>query len=144
MSVLLDTSVLIAGLLAAHDHHAQALPWLQKAYRKDITLCVSAHSLLETFAVLTRLPMAPKISPNTATHLIHENIEKNAEVIVLSKKEHLEILQQMNILGLTGGIIYDALILKAAEKAKVSAVITFNVRDFKRLCPQNPDWIQTP
>lgn len=39
--------------------------------------------------------------------------------------------------GYTGGIIYDALIVKAANKADVTNILTFNTKDFKRVTVQH-------
>jgi predicted nucleic acid-binding protein len=36
-------------------------------------------------------------------------------------------------LGFTGGVVYDALHLQAAEKAGAKTLVTFNRRDFDRL-----------
>ena len=43
------------------------------------------------------------------------------------------MIEQVTNLELTGGIIYDALHLRAAEKAGVDRLVTFNRRDFERL-----------
>lgn len=144
MRVLLDTSVLVPALVETHKHHKQAMPWLKKVYDKEVDLIISGHSLLELFAVLTRLPLTPRISGATATYLIMEAIEQHAEIILLDVIEYKEILKEMVTLGFSGGVIYDAVILKAAEKAGAEAVITFNMKDFKRLRPKDTDWIRVP
>lgn len=66
MRLMFDTSVLISGMIASHPQHHVALPWLQRVKKQDVTLYLSGHSLAECFAVLTRLPLSPKISPDTA------------------------------------------------------------------------------
>jgi len=47
-------------------------------------------------------------------------------------------------LGLTGGIVYDALIAFAARKAKVDRMLTFNVSNFRRVWPEGGDRIIAP
>jgi len=47
-------------------------------------------------------------------------------------------------LGLSGGIIYDALIAKAAQKHSVDRVLTFNTEDFKRVWPEGENYIAIP
>jgi predicted nucleic acid-binding protein len=47
-------------------------------------------------------------------------------------------------LGLSGGIIYDALIAKAAQKSKVDHLLTYNVDDFKRIWPEGVKHIISP
>lgn len=132
MKVLFDTSVLVAACVSHHPKHDVALSWLQKAISKKIDFFVSAHSLLECYAVLTQLPVAPKITSHLASQLIHENIQKHAEIVALTAKEYLDVIDSISKQGLIGGVVYDALIFKAAEKGKVDQLITFNVKDFKR------------
>ena len=47
-------------------------------------------------------------------------------------------------LGLTGGIVYSALIAKAARKAKVESLLTFNSDDFKRVWPEGEGVLYVP
>jgi predicted nucleic acid-binding protein len=56
MKVLMDTSVLIAGMLSDHVQHAQAQPWLARAKNGPVEAVVSGHSLAELYSVLTRPP----------------------------------------------------------------------------------------
>jgi predicted nucleic acid-binding protein len=39
----------------------------------------------------------------------------------------------MGDLELSGGIIYDALIARAAQRSRVDRIVTFNIDDFKRV-----------
>ena len=133
MRILFDSSILIASFIGAHPKHHAAFPWLQRAKTKEISLIVSAHTLAECFSVLTRLPLSPRILPATAYYLLQENVKKLAEIITLSSQDYLMILKQMTELGLGGGIIYDAITVKAAKKAKVDKILTFNHKDFVRL-----------
>jgi predicted nucleic acid-binding protein len=41
-------------------------------------------------------------------------------------------------LGLTSRAVYDALHVRAAEKAEVDELLTFNGRDFRRMPPADP------
>lgn len=102
------------------------------------------HSMAECYAVLTRLPIIPKISPSIAHQIITENVAKIATLITLNESQYLSGLQHLANLGLSGGIIYDALILKCAEKAKADKLLTLNTKDFMRLCPGNKDYIIEP
>lgn len=73
MKILLDTSVLVAAMVEAHPAHTQALPWLQKAQAGADTWLVAAHSLAELYAILTTLPVRPRILPAVARELIQRN-----------------------------------------------------------------------
>lgn len=144
MRLLFDTSVLVAGFVASHPKHHAALRWLQRAHAKEISVIISSHTLAECFAVLTRLPLSPKISPDTASYLLRENVEKIAEIVTLSVKDYQMVLKRMTELGLSGGIIYDAITVQAAHKAKANKILTLNSKDFIRLSPEDDSWILSP
>ena len=146
MKILFDTSVLVAAIVESHPMHSRALPWLQqvKAEKTVDNFFVAGHTLAELYAVLTTLPVKPKISPLTARRLIHDNIETSAKIISLSSSDYRDCVKQISELGLTGGTIYDALIAKAAQKSKVNRLLTFNLNDFKRVWPEGESFIQVP
>jgi len=133
MKTLFDTSVLVAALVEDHPKHEKALPWLSRAKAQEFEFIVSSHTLVELYAVLTTLPVKPRISPNIAWRLIHENIERAANIISLTPKEYGSFIKSTSDLGLTGGIIYDALIAQAAAKSKVERILTLNAIHFKKI-----------
>jgi len=63
MKVLADTSVLVATHLPTHAGFSAAGAWMNRAKQGALDLVVSAHSLAETYSVLTRLPVKPPICP---------------------------------------------------------------------------------
>lgn len=144
MRVLFDTSVLVAALVQPHPLHERALFWLKKVLAKEFELIISSHTLAELYAVLTTLPVSPRITPGLAWRLIHESIEPVSSVASLSASDYLSTIKRMSDLGAPGAIIYDALILKAAQKSRVDRVLTFNVKDFKRIWPNGETQILEP
>ena len=144
MKILFDTSVLVAGLVQPHPAHDRALPWLKKAKLKDIDMVVSSHTLAELYSVLTTLPVSPKITPGISWRLIHENIESAASIISLSSSDYIATIKHLSEMGLSGGLIYDALIFKTAIKAGANRILTFNVPDFKRIWPHEAIQILSP
>jgi predicted nucleic acid-binding protein len=144
MRTLFDTSVLVAAIVEPHPMHTRALPWLQRAKAGEIDFLVASHTLAELYAVLTTLPLKPRISPLTAWRLVHDNIETSAKIISLSPSDYKDTIKYMSELGLTGGIIYDALIVKAAQKSGVERLLTFNADDFIRLWPGGESFIYIP
>ena len=144
MKVLLDTSVLVAALVESHPMHARAHPWLDRAIGGEFDCVVAANSLAELYHVLTAYPVRPRIAPGTARQLIHENVAKNVTVLALTAADYAAAIQLAAALNLAGGVIYDALILRAAERASVDRVLTFNVNDFRRLWPDKTAKIAAP
>ena len=144
MKTLFDTSVLVAAIVEPHPMHTRALPWLQRAKAGEIDFVVASHTLAELYAVLTTLPLKPRISPLTAWRLVHDNVETSAKIISLSPSDYKDTIKYMSELGLTGGIIYDALIVKAAQKSGVERLLTFNADDFIRVWTQGERYITIP
>jgi len=144
MKTLFDTSALVAAIVEPHPMHTRALPWLQRAKAGNIDFFVASHTLAELYAVLTTLPLKPRISPLTAWRLVHDNVETSAKIISLSPSDYKDTIKYVSELGLSGGIIYDALIVKAAQKSGVERLLTFNVDDFIRLWPEGESSIYAP
>ncbi len=144
MKTLFDTSIMIAALIEPHPMHARAFPWLRQAKAKEFELIVASHSLAELYSVLSTLPIKPRISPAVAWRLIHENIEPVARIVSLTPSEYSLTIKRMSQMGLSGGIIYDALIAKVAQKSKAERLLTLNIEHFRRVWPEDEQVLCTP
>lgn len=144
MKVLFDTSVLVASLVDSHPEHGRSLPWLARAKRGEIGFLVSSHTLLELYAVLTGLPLSPRIHPATAWKLVHEGVETSATQVAFTAGEYRETLKSVADLGLPGGVVYDALIARAAQKAGADRLLTLDPGDFRRVWPEGAERIVSP
>lgn len=144
MRVLLDTSVLVAAMVEAHPAHELALPYLQRIKDNSDTGIVAAHSTAELYAVLTTLPVYPRISPPIARRLIRQNVLDSCEIVCLSQADYSAIIDHLSDSGIVGGVTYDALILYTALKVNVDRVITLNKEDFQRVYPGLTDKIVAP
>jgi predicted nucleic acid-binding protein len=142
--ILLDTSVLIAAVVEAHPAHALAFPWLQRVKNKADAGVVATHSLAEMYAILTRLPVRPSISPEAARQVIAVNVLDTCEVVALSVADYVTLLDHLADQKIAGGAVYDALILHAALKSQVDQVITLNAQDFRRVYPALAGRIVSP
>ena len=144
MKILFDTSLIIAALVESHPMHVRAFPWLKKAKAKDFELVVASHTIAETYAVLSTLPIKPRISPSVAWRLINENIVSISKIASLTPAEYSFTIKQISELGLVGGITYDALIAKVAQKSKVKRMLTLNLEHFTRVWPDGEKIISLP
>ena len=135
MKVLFDTSVLVAAIVEAHPRHPDAAPWLRRAKSGEIEFLAATHSLAELYSILSAFPAKPRISPTDAWRLIQENVAASARLIALSPDDYSATIQQASERGLSGGVIYDALIACAARKAGADRLLTLNLRDFRRVWP---------
>lgn len=134
MSVLLDSSVLVAGLVEAHPAHRSAFPWLRRVAAGEARAAVAAHSLAETYAILSTLPHQPRITPAAGLRLIAANLRR-FRVVPLGTRDYRIVVRALAEAGLSGGIVYDALIARAAAKSGAERILTLNPRDFERLAP---------
>jgi hypothetical protein len=64
--------------------------------------------------------------------------------IALTPAEYLATIHRLSEAGLSGGIVYGALLLACARKCKADAIYTLNERHFTRLAPDLSDRIRTP
>lgn len=133
---LCDTNVLIARIRPDHIHHEAVRLEIDGRLRKGETMGLASHTLVEAYSVLTRLPQPHRLSPEDAFALIEANF-KRFEIISLTSAETLKVLRGLKNLGLGGGVTYDALILAAAKKFKAAALLTGDLRDFRRLDPES-------
>lgn len=133
MKILFDSSVLIAAFVESHPKHKSALSLLLKAKEKEFELIVSSHTVLEIYSVLTSAPFKPKITPLIAKQLIENNIKNIAKTIYLTDENYFDIVEKMSNSNLSGGIVYDAIIVECALKAKADEILTINPKDFLRL-----------
>lgn len=144
MIVFFDTSVLVAAIIEGHEHHARAWPWLERALEGRFTWAMAAHSLAETYATATRMPSGLRINPMRLFHILQENVTQSAVVVTLDPEDYWATLGELAQTGIIGGAIYDALIARAAQKARANRLLTFNVEHFRRVWPDGDKIITAP
>lgn len=104
---------------------------------------MSAHGLAEVYSVLTRTPFTPPVYPGEAWQ-IQQSFLRHLEVVALSAKEYQDVIRHCASNGISGGLVYDALHLRCAEKVRSDRVYTFNVKDFRLLAPNLESRICAP
>jgi predicted nucleic acid-binding protein len=144
MKVLFDTSVLVAAVIEDHPEHKRCLPWLQRAHAGSLEFLVGAHSLAELYAVLSTYPARPRLSPELAARLVRENVTARARAVALAGSDYEAVVREMADLSLAGGVVYDALIARAARKAGADRLLALNPGDFQRVWPEGTDVIASP
>jgi len=125
----------VASLLGWHEHHRLALAALEDVESRGDVLLLPGHVLVESYAVLTRLPARHRVAPAVALELLRTSFERRVRVVTLSAEEIWALLDGAGRLQIAGGAVYDARILAAARKAGADALLTFDVRDYERLDP---------
>ena len=131
---LCDTTCLVAAVSSWHEHHERTLAELDRRTSRGNELILAAHSLAETYSVLTRLPAPYRLRAGDALAAIEANW-RSARVVHLTGTETWDALSEAVRLGVVDGRTYDTLIARAALKARAEAILTWNVRDFTAFAP---------
>src|SRR5438045_3333787 len=131
MTVFLDTSVLVAGLIDFGPQSAPAQALLHEVAEKRLSAAGTAwHCCLEFFSVSTRLPPEFRLNGVDAARLVEEEIVGRMSVHDLPSSERLPTLKLAAQDGHTGGRIYDVHIAEVARSAGAEAIVTDNRRHF--------------
>lgn len=134
---LADTSCIVATLQPGHQQKRFALAALNQRIDRGEHLVVAGHSLAEAYSVLTRMPPPHRAAPAEAMAVLQASFIDQAEVVTLDSHGYGALLRRAAADGIAGGRIYDAIIAACAVQAKVTVVLTFNVRHFRDLLPAN-------
>ena len=125
--LLLDTGCILALVASWHERHDDVSRAVEQRMKKKARLALTEHSLIETYALLTRLPAPWRLGPADAHALLSKNFSKGAKLATLHGPEHLKLLDRLLELGLTGGHSYHALTVAAAEKLTPCTLLTLDV-----------------
>lgn len=136
MKVALDTSVIVAALVESHPHHRRASWWLRPQRKLD--RIASWHAYAEAWAVLTALPIEPRVSGEVAAAVL-ERARRSVRFVGPRATTYPSAVRRCSARALRSGAIYDALHLVTAEGEAAELFLTFNGEDFVRLAePEGP------
>jgi predicted nucleic acid-binding protein len=107
MRVAVDTSVLVAALHSG---------------------LITTHALAETWATLSRLPLAPRVTPKQAAEMV-ARLHRLFRVVSIDAALYHEAIDRCATRGFSSGVVFDALHLLAAERETADRILTFNARD---------------
>ena len=131
MSVFLDTSVLLAGLIDFGPQSAPAQSVMHAVAEQRIQSAATAwHCCLEFFSVATRLPPEFRITPSDACLLLDQEVFARFAVHDLPHTARLGMLQAAARDGVAGGRIYDTHIAETARAAGATVIVSDNRRHF--------------
>ncbi|MGA8145456.1 MAG: PIN domain-containing protein [Candidatus Acidiferrales bacterium] len=141
MKWFFDTSVLVPAFLEDHEHHERSLEAFLRADKKHG--CCAAHGLAEFYAVVTRLPGRYRMSGDQVMLLI-QNIRDRLAIISLAADEYLAVLEESAGAGGIGGTVYDALLMRCANKSSAETIYTWNVKHFQQFGGEISKRVRTP
>ena len=131
MSIFLDTSVLVAGLIDFGPQSGPAHSLLHAVAEKTVGPASTAwHCCLEFYSVGTRLPPEFRLTPSDAGRLVEEEILGRMAIFDLPGNARNAFLGAAAHDGIAGGRIYDAHIADVARAAGAAVIVTDNRRHF--------------
>jgi predicted nucleic acid-binding protein len=86
MNIFFDTTVLVAASAPHHPQHAQAFSPLRRVTAGHDRGFFSTHSIAETFAALTGLPVEPRVKPAEAARIITDNLLPHFQCVAVDHK----------------------------------------------------------
>jgi predicted nucleic acid-binding protein len=131
VSVFLDTSVLLAGLIDFGPQSAPAQSVMHAVAEQRIQNAATAwHCCLELFSVATRLPPEFRLTPADASLLLEQEVFARFAVHDLPSAARVPMLQAAARDAIAGGRIYDTHIAETARAASATVIVTDNRRHF--------------
>ena len=85
---------------------------------------LAGHAAFETFSVLTRLPGAQRVDPQTAAELVHRAFPERCWLDAAAQDA---LFIRLATMGLSGGMVYDSLVAESA-RASGRTLLTRDVR----------------
>jgi len=142
VKVAFDTSVIVAAVVEDHPHHARASWWLRK--RRKVEGVASWHAYAESWAVLTALPIEPRVTGEVAAAVL-ERLGRTVRFVSAGRAAYPNAVGRCAARALRSGAVYDALHLVTAEREAADLFLTFNIDDFVRLAePGGPRIVAPP
>ena len=144
MTICFDTSVLVAGVVAAHPMHERAFCWLEAVSKRKVDGIMACHAMAELWSVLTRLPLASPLSGAMAEEAV-KRVGRVIRPLAVTPTHYASAIRRCAERGQRSGSVFDALHLVIAETKRCEALITFNPSDFQRLAgPDGPRIVVPP
>ena len=124
--------MLVAALDTGHPHFQPCIDLLG-SLQQGKAYC-ALHSYAEAYAVLSGKPGRPRLRPIDVDAIV-ERLDRVFTPVALTRREFRDVIRTSATAGVSGGRLYDALILECAIKSGAQAIYTLNDRDFLALAP---------
>lgn len=126
MSAAIDTSVVVAAMIASENFHEPCRALVAKGES-----LMYSHGIAETFSTLTGGKKPFRLAAGTAAELLAEHFVPRLTITSLTSAEMLRALREAESRGVQGGGIFDYLHLVAARKARAAKFYTLNLSNFR-------------
>jgi predicted nucleic acid-binding protein len=135
IDVLIDSNVLIAIVVEAHEHHGPSVGLLIDGH--DAQFAVAAHSYAEAYNTLTRRGERAlfQFTPQEAWAAL-ESVRAATSLIGLTAPQTFDAIRGYAQGGGIGARLYDRLIGEAAVTHAIPQIVTWNVGHMRSLFPR--------
>lgn len=126
-----DTSCIVASVSSWHSDHEATVDEIHRRLSGGEEMVIAAPSLVEAYAVLTRLPAPHRLIPADALRVIEAGFMTNRRVVTLASLDYVRLLRTAPSVEVFGGRTYDAVIAQCALKARARCLLTLNEHHFR-------------
>ncbi|MGI4877146.1 MAG: type II toxin-antitoxin system VapC family toxin [Janthinobacterium lividum] len=131
--ILIDSNVLVAGLVRDHEHHAEAALLFSADPLPQII--VAAHSHAEAFVTLTRRGGGMPHAYDPARVIVGlAEIRSITTLVAMTAEQTIDAIERFADIGV-GARLYDYLIGRTAVLHGAKAIVTFNTGHMRALFP---------
>ena len=126
-----DATVLVAAVVAWHERHRAAIAAVEAALARKLLL-LPAPALIESYAVLTRLPAQHRLTHADAFHLLRSSFS-SARIAAARTRDTWSVLRRWSVAGIGGSDALDATVVEIAREAGAKTLLTFRRVELERL-----------
>lgn len=129
--VAADATIAVAALVAWHERHRAAAGAIENALARK-ALVLPAPVLIESYAILTRLPAEHRLPHPDAFDLLRNSFA-SARIAAARTRDTWSLLRQFSVGATGGGATYDAMIVAIAREAGAKTLLTFRREELERV-----------
>jgi predicted nucleic acid-binding protein len=129
--VAADASVIIAALVAWHERHQPAAAAIETALGRK-RLVIPVPSLIESYAILTKLPAQHRLAHADAFHLLRSSFS-TARTAAPRTRDTWSMLRRFSVAPTGGNDVYDAVMMQVVIESGAKTLLTFRRRELERL-----------
>lgn len=126
-----DATVTVAALVGWHERHKAASASIEAALSRK-TLILPAPVVVESYAILTRLPAQHRLTHADAFHLLRSSFG-SARLVGLRTRDTWSMLRRWSVAPIGGNDAYDAMLVDAAREAGAKVLLSFRRAELERV-----------
>lgn len=126
-----DATVTVAAVIGWHERHKEAAAAVESALARK-ALVLPASVIVESYAILTRLPAQHRLAPADAFHLLRSSFSA-ARTAGPRTRDTWSMLRRWSVDSIGGSETYDAMLVDAARQAGAKLLLTFRRAELERI-----------